>query len=149
MFQLIKEQIVDADAQAVWSFVSNPNNLSKITPSHMGFHIKTKPLPKAVYAGCMIEYTVKPLLGIPLNWITEITVFEEGVYFVDEQRKGPYKMWHHEHFIEQRDGKVYMKDIISYIPPFGILGKFLNWLFIRKQLDQIFKYREEAIKQYL
>lgn len=111
----------------------------------MGFHITGKSGDK-MYEGMIISYIVKPLLGIPLQWVTEITHVRDKQFFVDEQRKGPYTMWHHQHKIEAIDGGVLMTDIVSYIPPFGILGDIANALFIRKQLKSIFDYRTVAME---
>ena len=98
MYQLKKTQFIKTDLQSAWDFFSSPLNLKKITPPEMGFEVKTA-LPDKMYEGLMIEYTVKPLLGIPLNWITEIKTVKELDFFVDEQRKGPYRIWHHEHHL--------------------------------------------------
>lgn len=144
-YQLKTEQIVHAGLDEVWDFISSPANLKEITPPHMGFIIKTKDLPEKMYPGMIISYTVKPILGIPLTWVTEITQVVEKQYFVDEQRVGPYAMWHHQHFIKETDQGVLMQDIVSYKPPLGILGSIANSLIIRKQLEQIFKHREKAM----
>jgi len=100
-----------------------------------------------MYPGLIISYTVKPLLGIKMIWVTEITHVEDMKYFVDEQRIGPYSMWHHEHFIEPSGDGVLMTDIVSYSPPFGFLGALANRIFIGKQLESIFRYRENKLKE--
>jgi ligand-binding SRPBCC domain-containing protein len=100
-----------------------------------------------MYAGMIITYIVKPLLGLPLKWMTEITHVKDKEYFVDEQRVGPYKMWHHQHKIEAIDGGVLMTDIVTYIPPFGFIGGIANKLFIKKQLNEIFSYRTIAVEK--
>ncbi len=111
----------------------------------MGFDIKTD-LPDKMYEGLMIEYTVKPLLGIPINWVTEIKTVKELEFFVDEQRKGPYNLWHHEHhFKEVKDG-IQMTDIVSYDLPFGILGRLMHPILVRKKLEEIFDYRFKAVE---
>ena len=112
----------------------------------MDFKILSK-IPDEMYEGLIISYTVKPILGVKMNWVTEITHIKDKKYFVDEQRKGPYKMWHHEHILIKTDNGIIMKDIISYIPPFGILGKILNILFIKRQVKGIFKYRTEVLNK--
>ena len=136
--QLFYEQRINTDIDNLWKFISSPKNLSKITPSYMDFKILSK-IPDEMYEGLIISYTVKPILGVKMNWVTEITHIKDKKYFVDEQRKGPYKMWHHEHILIKTDNGIIMKDIISYIPPFGILGKILNILFIKRQAKTIFK----------
>lgn len=95
----------------------------------------------------IITYKVSPLLGIKLNWVTEITHVKDKQYFVDEQRIGPYAMWHHEHKIEPIEGGVLMTDIITYQPPMGFLGVIANSLFIKKQLQDIFDYRIMALEK--
>lgn len=100
-----------------------------------------------MYRGMIIAYKVRPVARIRTTWVTEITHIEEGRYFVDEQRIGPYAMWHHEHHLKQVDGGVMMEDIVSYQPPLGFLGALANVLFIRKQLNRIFNYRFSALEE--
>ena len=143
-FQFRREQHIKGTINEVWDFISDPHNLKKITPGSMGFDIMSTGLPDQIYEGMIISYTVKPMWGIPTNWVTEITHVEPHRYFVDEQRVGPYALWHHQHFIEPAGQGVRMTDIISYQPPFGVVGRLANMLVIRKKLNQIFTYREEA-----
>ncbi|HRF78427.1 MAG TPA: SRPBCC family protein, partial [Chitinophagales bacterium] len=98
-----------------------------------------------VYPGMIIQYTVSPVLNIPMRWVTEITHVKDLHYFVDEQRVGPYRIWHHEHHLKQIEGGVEMTDIVTYQPPMGILGSLANFLFIRKQLQSIFEFREKKL----
>jgi ligand-binding SRPBCC domain-containing protein len=144
-YQIRTQQFLAAKLDAVWDFISSPANLKKITPEHMGFDITTPEISKKMYPGMVIGYKVRPIWGFKTTWITEITHVAEKQYFVDEQRLGPYTMWHHEHHIEERDGGVMMTDIVSYIPPFGFIGSIANSLFIRQQLDTIFSYREKRL----
>ena len=146
--QLHFEQKINTDLSNLWEFISSPKNLSKITPNYMDFNIKSK-IPNKMYEGLIISYTVKPILGIKLNWVTEITHIKDKNYFVDEQRSGPYKMWHHEHILEETNDGIIMKDIISYIPPYGIIGLILNKLFIKKQVKEIFQYRTKILDNIL
>ena len=132
----------------VWDFISSPHNLKNITPEYMGFDITTKNLPEKVYAGMIISYNVSPLLGIKMRWVTEITHVSELKYFVDEQRYGPYKMWHHQHIIEAIEGGVHMTDIVDYLPPLGFLGAFANQLIIKRQLNEIFSFRTKKLEEY-
>lgn len=113
----------------------------------MGFEVTSIDTGERMYPGMIISYTVRPLLRIPLTWVTEITQVKEQAYFVDEQRVGPYAMWHHQHFIEAIEGGVLMTDIVTYQPPFGFLGAMANSLFIRKQLEGIFEYRRVALEK--
>jgi ligand-binding SRPBCC domain-containing protein len=145
-YQLKTAQKIPATMDRVWDFISSPANLKKITPDHMGFDITSGDLPERMYPGMIISYKVSPLLGIKMTWVTEITHVKEGAYFVDEQRVGPYALWHHEHFIEPIEGGVLMHDIVSYKPPMGFLGAIANTLIIRRQLRKIFAYRQKALE---
>lgn len=146
-YQFRREQLVNGTLSEVWDFISSPHNLKRITPPEMGFHVRTPDLPQKMYAGMLISYTVRPLWGIPVNWLTEITQVVPQHYFVDEQRIGPYALWHHQHILEAVDGGVLMKDIVSYSPPLGPLGSIANALGIRKKLEQIFDYRTTALNE--
>ena len=126
-----------------WDFFSSPKNLVKITPSHMKFKI-TSEIPDQMFPGEIITYKVAPVPGIFVNWVTEITHVEQNKSFVDEQRFGPYGMWHHEHHFEERDGGVFMTDRVSYKIPFGFLGHLAQKLFVKSQLKGIFEFREQA-----
>ena len=139
--QIIRKQIIKSDINTLWNFISSPENLEKITPKWMSFKITSKNLSKKMYAGMIISYKVKPVLNIPMKWITEITHVQEKEYFVDEQRLGPYKMWHHEHKLEKTKEGILMTDIITYIPPFGVFGRIINYFFIKKRVNKIFDYR--------
>ena len=146
-YQFQREQIINATIDEVWDFISSPKNLKKITPEHMGFDIRTPNLPDKRYEGMIISYTVKPMLGISTNWVTEITHVKDKHYFVDEQRVGPYTLWHHQHIITPLENGVLMKDIVSYKPPMGLLGNMANALFIRKMLNQIFAHRTKVLEK--
>ncbi len=146
-YQLKKEQIIPANLTDIWDFVSSPSNLQKITPAYMGFQILSADLPEKMYPGMIIAYRVRPIPFVPMRWVTEITHVSPGYYFVDEQRVGPYTLWHHEHHLKQVEGGVLMTDIVSYSPPFGFIGRIANWLFIKRQLNAIFSFRERAINQ--
>lgn len=146
-YQFRKSLEINAPIAEVWDFISSPKNLKEITPDYMGFDITTKGLPEKMYEGMIIAYEVRPLLSIKTTWVTEITKVKEQRYFVDEQRIGPYKLWHHQHFLEPTDQGTLMKDIVSYQPPLGALGKIANALFIKSKLEEIFDYRTEAVKK--
>lgn len=145
IYQLYEEIELPASLEEVWDFISSPENLKEITPDYMGFVISTPNLPKKIYPGLMISYKVSPLLGLKMNWLTEITQVKEPHYFVDEQRAGPYALWHHEHRLSPTDKGVLMTDLVTYRPPGGPLGDLARRMFIRKQLEGIFRYREEAL----
>jgi len=146
-YQLQKKQIIPSSIDIIWDFISTPQNLKLITPPEMGFDIKSENLPNNIYAGMIIEYTVRPLLGIPTTWVTEISQLVERKYFIDEQRVGPYKFWHHQHLIEPHSNGVLMTDIVSYKPPLGFIGSLANGLVISKKLEDIFEYRRVALEK--
>lgn len=129
-----------------WDFFSSPKNLENITPSHMGFKITSGKSSK-MYPGQIISYQVSPLPGIKTSWVTEITHVKANEFFVDEQRFGPYAMWHHEHHFEERDGGVFMIDKVTYKIPFGFLGHIAQSLFVKKQLTGIFEFRIKALQE--
>lgn len=147
VYSIKTTQFIPADAGRVWSFFSNPANLQTITPPFMGFKVISKHHGQTIYAGQIIEYKVKPVLGIPLYWMTEITHVKNGEYFVDEQRFGPYSLWHHQHHFKSVAGGVEMTDIVHYKLPLGWLGDIAQELFVKKQLEGIFKYREERVRE--
>lgn len=147
MYQLIEKTFIKANIKTVWDFFSAPKNLKEITPAHMGFDIVAGGEGK-MYPGQIIAYKVKPLFGIPMLWVTEITHVSDQKFFVDEQRIGPYKMWHHEHHFVQVDGGVEMTDIVSYALPFGWLGQIVHTLLVRGKVEAIFKYRQKVITRY-
>ena len=127
-----------------WQFLSDPANLKTITPDYMGFEILSG-ADRPMYSGQIIQYIVTPVSGIKTKWVTEITHVKEGEYFVDEQRFGPYALWHHKHFIKPVDGGVEMEDIIDYKLPFGILGQLVHPFLVKPKLEEIFDYRKEKL----
>ena len=139
-------QEFDITLNKAWDFFSNPKNLSEITPSNMGFNI-TSEIPNQMYVGQIVTYRVAPILGIKLNWVTEITHINNKMFFVDEQRFGPYIMWHHEHLFLQKGDKVEMTDKVSFKVPFGILGRIMTPIFVIPQLKKIFNYRYKLLEQ--
>lgn len=144
-YQFYKVQALNASKEEVWDFISSPANLKLITPDHMGFDITSSHAIGKMYEGMIISYNVSPFPGFKTEWVTEITHIRDKEFFVDEQRIGPYTMWHHQHILETIDEVLVMKDIITYQPPFGILGAIANKLYIRQKLEQIFDYREMVI----
>jgi ligand-binding SRPBCC domain-containing protein len=144
-FQTI--QRIPAPADEVWDFISSPANLKIITPASMGFEVTTDTPSDKMYAGLIIAYKVSPLLGIKMDWVTEITHVKEGAYFVDEQRFGPYALWHHKHFIKPIDKGVEMTDIVHYKIPFGVLGDLANAVIVRNKLKEIFDYRFKKMEE--
>ena len=143
MYRIERTQVLPISLEEAWAFFSSPKNLAKITPKELGFVVHGN-VPEVMYPGLFIEYTVSPLLGIPMRWVTEITHVREGSYFVDEQRVGPYAIWHHEHFFESVPGGVKMTDVVHYKVPLGILGNLVHLWLVRPKLEQIFSYRWAA-----
>jgi ligand-binding SRPBCC domain-containing protein len=146
VYRLHRTQNIKTDINTAWDFFSNPANLKVITPPNLGFNITCKVPPK-IYPGLIITYTVTPLLGIPMTWVTEITQVDHLKFFCDEQRAGPYKMWHHEHHFKEISGGVEAEDIVSYILPFGPLGRIAHSLVVARQLETIFSYRNKILNE--
>lgn len=140
-------QQIPATLTQVWNFFSDPANLQRITPSSMGFEVISKHHGQKVYPGQIIEYKVKPLLGISLYWMTEITQVMDKEYFLDQQRFGPYRFWHHQHHFKQIEGGVEMTDIVHYKIRFGILGEIINTMIVRKKLKEVFEYRIQMVEE--
>lgn len=132
---------------AVWDFFSAPDNLKELTPGRLNFRVTSSYHGGKVYAGQIIEYKVSPVLGIPLYWMTEITHVQDRVYFVDEQRYGPYSMWQHQHHFKEVNGAVEMTDIVHYKIPFGFLGSIAHALFVKNEVRRIFDYRLVAVEK--
>ena len=137
-------QYVNASLEECWSFFSSPKNLQKITPKEMGFQI-TDFDDKNMYPGQIIQYKVTPLLGISLSWMTEITQVKDFSYFIDEQRFGPYRFWHHKHFFEATASGTKMTDVVHYGLPLGFLGRIMNTLIVENKLKSIFEHRRVVI----
>lgn len=143
--RLERKQLLPCSLSEAWSFFSDPRNLKVITPDHMGFHI-IGDAPGQMYAGQLIQYTVKPVMNWPFTWLTEITQVQAPSFFIDEQRLGPYRLWHHQHHFRETPQGVEMHDIVHYVLPYGWLGNLLHPL-IRKKLERIFDYRVDKVKQ--
>jgi ligand-binding SRPBCC domain-containing protein len=140
-------QIIPAGLETCWAFFSDPRNLSKITPSELDFQILSE-LPGEMHAGLKIEYRVRPLLGIPMRWISEITEVQPLRAFADEQRKGPYRTWCHRHEFRPLDAhRTEMRDVVDYSLWFGPLGDLAHFLVVRRQLKHIFDYRTAAVER--
>jgi ligand-binding SRPBCC domain-containing protein len=127
-----------------WEFLSSSANLKTITPDYMGFHILSG-ADRPMFPGQIIQYIVTPVMGIKTKWVTEITHVKDKEYFVDEQRFGPYALWHHKHFIKPIDRGVKMEDIIDYKIPFGILGQMVHPFLVKPKLEEIFEYRQKKL----
>lgn len=146
MRKLVSKQFLPISITEAWDFFSSPKNLNEITPSDMVFHILSD-IPEKMYEGMMIMYRLKPMLNIPVLWVTEITHIEDKRFFVDEQRKGPYNIWHHEHHFEEVEGGVLMTDILHYDIGKSIFGAIAGWLFVHKKVKGIFDYRYKILEK--
>lgn len=140
MYKLETVQRLPISLDTAWRFFSSPDNLKKITPEYMSFDILSGG-DTDMYAGMMIKYKVTPLFNLPITWVTEITHVQAPYYFVDEQRVGPYSIWHHQHKFKEIPGGIEMTDIVHYNPPFGIIGKLVHPFLVRPKLKEIFDYR--------
>jgi ligand-binding SRPBCC domain-containing protein len=139
-----RKQKLPITIETAWAFLSNPKNLKTITPDYMSFDILSG-ADRPMFAGQIIQYIVTPILGIKTKWVTEITQVDHQKYFVDEQRFGPYALWHHKHFIKEIDGGVEMEDIIDYKVPMGILGQLVHPILVKPKLKEIFAYRQKKL----
>jgi ligand-binding SRPBCC domain-containing protein len=147
VYQLKRIQKLPVDIETAWKFFSDPNNLLTITPPFLNLKMTNEIFGDKAYPGQIITYKVKPLLGIPMFWMTEITHVERLKFFVDEQRKGPYKLWHHQHHFKPVDGGVEMTDLVHYRLPFGVFGNLAHGIIVQSKLNEIFKYRFEKIEE--
>ena len=147
MIKLKQEQFLSITLDEAWKFFASPKNLNEITPDDMVFEIISD-LPETMYAGLLINYRLKPILNIPIDWCTEITHIKEKEYFVDEQRKGPYRIWHHEHQFKTVEGGVLMTDILHYDIGKWFLGIIAGKLFVNKKVKRIFEYRYKILESY-
>ncbi|MDT0539502.1 SRPBCC family protein [Croceitalea sp. P059] len=146
LYQLRAKQGFPISKKEAWNFLSDPKNLKVITPEHMGFNILSG-TDRPMFEGQIIQYLVKPFPGYATKWVTEITHVKKEEYFVDEQRFGPYALWHHKHFIKEVEGGIEMEDVIDYKIPFGLLGQIAQPLIVKKQLKQIFEFREAKLNE--
>ena len=147
MKKLKQEQFLPITLDEAWKFFATPKNLNEVTPDDMVFEIISE-LPDTMYAGLLINYRLKPMFNIPINWCTEITHIQEKEYFVDEQRKGPYRIWHHEHHFKTVDGGVLMTDILHYDVGKWIFGRIAAKLFVDEKVKSIFEYRNRTLETY-
>jgi ligand-binding SRPBCC domain-containing protein len=145
-YVLERTQILPITLDTAWKFFSNPANLTKITPPGMAFRI-TSPPQSGIYAGQIITYTVRPLLVVTFDWITEITHVERPNFFVDEQRFGPYRFWHHQHRFREVDGGIEVYDLVHYLLLHDQLAGLINRLIVAPRLRRIFDYRSAALKE--
>lgn len=146
MYTLHTTQRLPIGPERAWEFLTDPSNLEKITPPEMDFRIVSGS-ERSMYPGQLIEYKVRPMPGFGTIWVSEITQVEEGKYFVDEQRSGPYAMWHHTHFVRPVDGGVEIEDLVRYKLPLGRFGSLFHGLLVKPQLQKIFAYRKARMEE--
>ncbi|SNR73502.1 Ligand-binding SRPBCC domain-containing protein [Lutibacter agarilyticus] len=144
VYRLSSTQRLPISMDDAWDFLSNPANLKEITPKYMSFDIISG-ADRPMFAGQIIQYIVTPILGIKTTWVTEITHVVDKEYFVDEQRFGPYALWHHKHFIKPVEGGVEMEDIIDYKVPLGFLGRLVHPILVKPKLIEIFNHRTKKL----
>lgn len=144
IYTLHSIQKLPISQQQAWNFLSDPANLKVITPDYMGFEILSGG-ERPMFPGQIIQYLVSPVANIKTKWVTEITHVDDGNYFVDEQRFGPYSLWHHKHFIKSIPGGVEMEDIVDYKLPFGFVGQMVHPFLVKPKLDEIFEYRRKKL----
>lgn len=144
IYTLHTTQFLPITLDEAWDFFSDPKNLKIITPDYMGFKTLSGD-DRPLFSGQIIQYLVTPVFGIPMKWVTEITHVVDKKYFVDEQRFGPYALWHHKHFLKEVPGGVEMEDIVDYKLPMGILGQMVHPFLVKPKLKEIFDYRQQKL----
>ncbi|SFN59455.1 Ligand-binding SRPBCC domain-containing protein [Algoriella xinjiangensis] len=147
IYQLYREQQLNCDVETAWHFFSSPKNLSKITPPDMAFTVLSNVDDKEIFEGMMIDYTVSPILNIPMKWKTRISQVDEGKSFTDFQEKGPYKYWNHFHEFIPNEKGVLIKDTVDYELPFGMIGDIAHRVFVHKKLVAIFDFRYSVLEK--
>ncbi|MFT3682135.1 MAG: SRPBCC family protein [Ferruginibacter sp.] len=147
VYSFKKVQQMPVSVDTAWDFFSKPDNLVQITPAGLDFKVISKYHGDKIYPGQLIEYTLRPLLGIPVYWMTEIVHVEDKKYFTDEQRYGPYSLWHHQHHFKATSSGVEMTDIVHYKIPYWLLGDLANTLFVKRQLEAIFDFRRKKVEE--
>ena len=146
MYQFKTQQFLPITIEEAWLFFSSPNNLPFITPPELDFKILTPSLPEETYKGLLIDYTVKPLFGIKIHWQTEISNVTKNIFFIDKQIKGPYKLWEHTHYFEQKENGVIMTDVVIYELPFWFIGKMMHAFVVKRKIEEIFSFRKKTLE---
>lgn len=144
VYRLQRTQILAISLDAAWDFLCRPEHLRDLTPPGVGLTV-TSDLPDRMYPGLIITYRLGLYSMFYFNWVTEITQAEPLSYFIDEQRSGPYRFWHHEHRLRSVEGGVEMKDLVHYALPFGLLGRMVHAAIVKNQLNAIFDYRRKVL----
>jgi ligand-binding SRPBCC domain-containing protein len=148
LYQLKRSQCLPLAVDDAWEFFSRPSNLPRITPAWLNLTVTSSP-PDAMHPGMIITYRIYPLFRIPMTWITEITHVRQPYFFVDEQRFGPYRFWHHQHIFTPAAEGIEMHDIVHYALKFGLLGRLIHGCWLRRRLEHIFDYRKKQLHEHL
>ena len=141
------QQFLPIGISQAWNFFSSPKNLALITPPDLDFKIVTIPDESNIYEGMIIDYKVRPLLGIRVNWKTEIFDVQKPVLFSDRQIKGPYRLWEHKHVFIEKDNGILMTDEVRYRLPFSLLGRLTHFLVVHRKIEKIFAYRRNILQK--
>jgi ligand-binding SRPBCC domain-containing protein len=148
IYHLSRQQILPISLPEAWDFFSRPENLGLITPAHMQFKILYRSGGHKMYAGQLIRYKLKALSWLSVDWLTEITHVDEPCHFIDEQRSGPYALWHHQHHFKSVAGGVEMTDELNYAIPYGIIGRLAHLIFVGREVSAIFDFRYKILEQF-
>lgn len=147
-YHLMRKQILPIMLKEAWDFFSKPKNLALITPPRLSFEILSISGGPKMHSGQIIHYKISILPGIRMRWVSEITQVKEPFHFIDEQRSGPYSLWHHQHSFEEVTGGVEMTDKLTYAIPLGWIGRFTHWIFVNREVNAIFDYRYKLLETY-
>jgi ligand-binding SRPBCC domain-containing protein len=139
-------QFLPVDVETAWGFFSDPRNLQTMTPPWLNL-VPTSEVPQEMHPGLIVTYQVKPALGIPVTWVTEITHVVDRQLFVDEQRSGPYRFWHHQHHFREVAGGTEAGDVLHYALPLGPVGDLVGAALVKKRVAGIFEYRRRALER--
>jgi ligand-binding SRPBCC domain-containing protein len=146
LYRLSRCQHLPVDPERAWAFFAEPRNLPRITPGWLRFRLNAPP-DGPMHPGLILSYRLTPLWRLPCRWVSEITHVDPPRLFVDEQRLGPYRLWHHLHRFEAAAGGVTIHDVVHYALPYGPLGRLLHYALVRKRLQAIFDFRRERLAE--
>lgn len=148
VYKIIRKQFLPIDMATAWDFFSSPANLGKITPKEFDFKITSMSGGNKMYAGQIITYTITTPLLVKMNWVTEISHVSEPNFFTDEQRSGPFALWHHKHHFRETHGGIEMTDEVDYAPPLGWLGRLAHFIFVGREVNRIFDHRFKILEEH-
>jgi ligand-binding SRPBCC domain-containing protein len=148
LHRIHRRQVIPISIIEAWKFFSNPVNLSRITPPWLNLTVISD-IPRSMHSGMIISYRITPLIRVPTLWISEITHVNMPTYFVDEQRLGPFRFWHHQHLFKEVGRNVEMQDLVNYVMPLGPIGEMVHTISMRKKVEAIFDFRQKALERIL